>query len=147
MPTMTTDPKILAAKYNQAFNAHDEVTLKSLFANDARFLAPGDVRLVGKDAIAGYTNSWMKAIPDAKLIVSNEIVCTPWVIQEFTFEGTHRAPLTGPMGTIQATNRKVSGQCASITRYENDLVVETHLYFDVVQLLTQLGVMPVPAKN
>ena len=38
-------------------------------------------------------------------------------------------------------------QCVSITRYENDLGVETRLYFDVVQLLTQLGVMPVPAKN
>ena len=147
MPTITTDPKILAAKYNQAFNAHDEVTLKSLFADNARFIAPGDVRLVGKDAIAGYTNSWMKALPDAKITVTHEIVSAPWVVQEFTFEGTHRAPLTGPMGTIAATNRKVSGQCVSITRYENDLAVETRLYFDVVQLLTQLGVMPVPSKN
>lgn len=147
MPTITTDPKILAAKYNQAFNSHDEVTLKSLFADNARFLAPGDVRLVGKDAIAGYTNSWMKAIPDAKLTVTHEIVSAPWIVQEFTFDGTHRAPLTGPMGTIAATNRKVSCQCVSITRFENDLAVEGRLYFDVVQLLTQLGVMPVPSKN
>jgi predicted ester cyclase len=147
MPTTITDPKVLAAKYNQAFNAHDEVTLKSLFADNARFIAPGDVRLVGKDAIAGYTNSWMKALPDAKITVTHEIVSGPWIVQEFTFEGTHRAPLTGPMGTIQATNRKVSGQSVSITRYENDLAVETRLYFDVVQLLTQLGVMPLPAKN
>ena len=147
MPTTITDPKILAAKYNQAFNAHDETALKSLFADNARFIAPGDVRLVGKDAIAGYTNSWMKALPDAKITVTNEIVSAPWIVQEFTFAGTHKAPLTGPMGTIQATNRKVSGQCVSITRYENDLAVETRLYFDVVQLLTQLGVMPVPSKN
>ena len=147
MPTTITDPKILAAKFNQAFNAHDEVALKSLFADSARFTAPGDVRLVGKDAIAGYTNSWMTALPDAKLNVTNEIVSGPWIVQEFTFNGTHKAPLTGPMGTIPATNRKVSGQCVSITRYENDLAVETRLYFDVVQLLTQLGVMPVPSKN
>jgi hypothetical protein len=51
------------------------------------------------------------------------------------------------MGTIQATNRKVSGQSVSITRYENDLAVETRLYFDVVQLLNQIGVMPVAVKN
>ena len=147
MPTTLTDPKILASKYNQAFNAHDEATLRSLFADNARFIAPGDVRLVGRDAIAGYTNSWMKALPDAKITVTHEIVSGPWVVQEFTFDGTHKAPLTGPMGTIQATNRKVSGQCVSITRYDNDLAVETRLYFDVVQLLTQLGVMPVPSKN
>jgi predicted ester cyclase len=147
MPTTLTDPKILASNYNRAFNAHDEVTLRSLFADNARFIAPGDVRLVGRDAIAGYTNSWMKALPDAKITVTHEIVSGPWVVQEFTFDGTHKAALTGPMGTIQATNRKVSGQCVSITRYDNDLAVETRLYFDVVQLLTQLGVMPVPSKN
>jgi predicted ester cyclase len=147
MPTTITDPKILATKYNQAFNAHDESALRSLFAENARFIAPGDVRLVGRDAIAGYTKSWMTALPDAKITVTHEIVSGPWVVQEFSFDGTHKAPLTGPMGTIQATNRKVSGQSVSITRYENDLVAETRLYFDVVQLLTQLGVMPVASKN
>ena len=147
MPTIVTDPKVLAAKYNQAFNSHDETTIRTLIAPNARFSAPGEVRLEGRDAVIGYINSWLKALPDAKLTVTNEIVSAPWIVQEFTFEGTHKAPLTGPMGTIQATNRKVSGQCVSITRYENDLAVESRLYFDVVQLLTQLGVMPVPSKN
>lgn len=147
MPTTITDPKVLSARYNEAFNAHDEVALKSLWADNARFIAPGDVRLVGKDAIAGYTHSWMKALPDARIHVTNEIVSGPWIVEEFTFEGTHKAPLTGPMGTIQATNRRVSMPSVSITRYENDLAVETRLYFDVVQLLSQLGVMPIPAKN
>ena len=32
------------------------------------------------------------------------IVSCPWIVQEFTFTGTHTGPLTGPMGTIQATN-------------------------------------------
>ena len=147
MPTIVTDPKVLAAKYNQAFNSHDEAALRSLIAPNARFSAPGDVRLEGKDAVIGYSNSWMKALPDAKINVTHEIVSGPWIVQEFTFTGTHTGPLTGPMGTIQATNRKVSGQCVSITRYENDLAVESRLYFDVVQLLTQLGVMPVSSKN
>jgi len=147
MPTIATDPKVLAAKYNSAFNIHDEAALRSLVAPNARFSAPGDIRLEGKDAVIGYTNGWMKALPDAKINVTNEIVSGPWIVQEFTFTGTHTGPLTGPMGTIQATNRKVSGQCVSISRYENDLNVETRLYFDVVQLLTQLGVMPVSSKN
>lgn len=147
MPTIVTDPKVLAAKYNSAFNIHDEAALRSLVAPNARFSAPGDVRLEGKDAVIGYANGWMKALPDAKINVTNEIVSGPWIVQEFTFTGTHTGPLTGPMGTIQATNRKVSGQCVSISRYENDLNVETRLYFDVVQLLTQLGVMPVSSKN
>ncbi len=147
MPTIVTDPKVLAAKYNHAFNSHDEAALRSLIAPNARFSAPGDVRLEGRDAVIGYTNGWMKAVPDATINVTHEIVSGPWVVQEFTFTGTHTGPLTGPMGTIQATNRKISGQCVSITRYENDLGVESRLYFDVVQLLSQLGVMPVASKN
>jgi predicted ester cyclase len=89
----------------------------------------------------------MKALPDTTINVTHEIASGPWIVQEFTFTGTHPGSLTGPMGTIQATNRKVSGQCVSITRYENDLGVESRLYFDVVQLLSQLGVMPVASKN
>jgi predicted ester cyclase len=145
--TTITDPKVLSAKYNQAFNSHNETAIRSLISPNAQFSAPGDVRLEGRDKVIGYINSWMKALPDATITVTNEIVSGPWIAQEFTFAGTHKAPLTGPMGTIQATNRKVSGQCVSITRYENDLAVESRLYFDVVQLLTQLGVMPVPSKN
>ena len=147
MPTITTDPKVLAARFNQAFNAHDEKTLSSLIAPNATFTAPGDIRLDGKEPVLAYTYGWLKAFPDAKINVTHEIVSGTWVVQEFIFEGTHSAPLTGPMGTIQATNRKVSGRSVSINRYENDLQVETRLYFDMVQLLSQLGVMPVPAKN
>jgi predicted ester cyclase len=147
MPTITTDLKILAARFNQAFNAHDEKSLGSVIASNATFTAPGDVRLEGKEALLAYTYGWLKAFPDAKINVTHEIVSGPWVVQEFIFEGTHTAPLTGPMGTIQATNRKVSGRSVSISRYENELQVEARLYFDMVQLLSQLGVMPVPAKN
>jgi predicted ester cyclase len=147
MPTTTVDPKVGAGRFNHAFNAHDEKALRTLIAPNATFTAPGDVRLEGKEAVLGYTYGWLKAFPDARINITNELVSGPWVVQEFIFEGTHTAPLTGPMGTIQATHRKVSGRSVSITRYENDLQVETRLYFDMVQLLSQLGVMPVPAKN
>ena len=39
MPTIATDPKALAATFNQAFNAHDEKTLSSLIAPNATFTA------------------------------------------------------------------------------------------------------------
>ena len=147
MPTITTDPKVLAARFNQAFNTHDEKTLSTLIAPTATFTAPGDIRLEGKEAVLGYVYGWLKAFPDAKINIRHELVSGAWVVQEFIFEGTHTAPLTGPMGTIEATNRKVAGRSVSINRYENELQVETRLYFDMVQLMSQLGVMPVPSKN
>ena len=145
MPTTLTDPKVLAAKYNQAFNSHDETALGSLIAPDARFSAPGDVRLQGKDAVIGYTNGWMKALPDAKITVTHEIVSAPWVVQEFTFEGTHEETLSGPGGDIPATHRHVTGRAVQIVRIEGGAITATRLYFDQVELLTQLGLMPEPA--
>ena len=53
MPTIVTDPKVLAAKYNHAFNSYDEAAL-------------------------GYTNGWMRALPDAKIHATHEIVSGPW---------------------------------------------------------------------
>src|ERR1700681_2384294 len=106
MPTIATDPKVLAAKYNSAFNIHDEAALRSLVAPNARFSAPGDIRLEGKDAVIGYTNGWMKALLAAKIKVTKESVSCPWIVQEVTVTGPPMGPLTGPMGTIQATNRK-----------------------------------------
>ena len=66
MSTITTDPKVLATRFNQAFNAHDEKTLSSLIAPNSRFTAPGDIRLEGKEAVLAYTYGWLKAFPERR---------------------------------------------------------------------------------
>src|SRR5690349_645502 len=71
MSTITTDPKVLAARFNQAFNTHDEKSLGSVIAPNATFTAPGDVRIAGKEAVLAYTSGWLKAFPDAKINVTH----------------------------------------------------------------------------
>jgi len=53
--------------------------------------------------------------------------------------------LQTPTGEIPATNRQLRGRGVQILRIEGDAVVDTRLYFDQVQVLTQLGLMPEPA--
>jgi predicted ester cyclase len=134
-----------ATRYIDAFNAHDESAMRSLNAPDIKFEAPGDVRLEGREAATGYSTAWLKGFPDARMTVKNEIISGPWVVQECTFEGTHGGSLEGPAGSIPATGRKVTGHCVQIGRYENGLASEVRLYYDQVELLTQLGLMPEPA--
>jgi len=38
------------------------------------------------------------------------------------------------------------GVGVQLIRFENDLVVDCHLYFDMVETLTQLAIMPIPVK-
>lgn len=146
MPVTMTDPKTLAVKFIQAFNAHDESVIKSLTAPNARLTAPGDIRLEGKEAVAAYAIEWLRAFPDARITVTNEIVSGPWIVQEYTFEGTHRATLAGPLGQIPATNKRVVDRGVQVVRFDNELATDIRLYFDMVQVLTQLGLMPVPAR-
>ena len=146
MATVMTDPKILATTFNETFNAHDESAIKALVSPQIRFSAPGDVRLEGKDLFAGYLVGWLKGFPDARMTVRQEIVSGPWVVQDYTFEGTHRGTLVGPLGEISPTNKKVTGKGVQLIKFENDLVVDFRLYFDMVETLSQLGIMPIPVK-
>jgi steroid delta-isomerase-like uncharacterized protein len=137
-----TDAKDTATKFVEAFNAHDEAAIRALHAENIKFEAPGAAGIEGREAVTGYAMTWLKGFPDAKITVRNEVVNGPWVVQEFTLEGTHTAPLDGPAGMIPPTGKKVSSRAVSVGRYENGQIVEARLYFDQTEVMTQLGLMP-----
>jgi predicted ester cyclase len=108
--------------------------------------APGDVRLVGSDANTEFLMGWVSAFPGGCWTVSNEVASGDWVVDQFTYEGTHEAPLPGPDGEIPATQRRIAIRGVEIFRIVGDKIAEDHIYYDQVQVLEQLGVMPVAAK-
>ena len=136
-----TRPQKIMRRWRDAFNAHDEAGIRSTCANDMLLEAPGDVRLEGVDATVEYTMGWLQAFPDAEMQVETEIADGDWVAQRFLFEGTHEAALEAPTGEIPATGRQLVGRGAQVARIEGDKVAEVYLYFDQIQLLTQLGLM------
>ena len=135
----------VAAKWLDAFNAHDEARIRELSGENAVVEAPGDVRVEGREPSTQYAMAWLNAFPDARITVNNELVADDWVVQEFTFEGTHEGTLASPSGEIPATGRTLRGRGVQILRVEGDAVTETRLYYDQVQVMTQLGLMPEPA--
>ncbi len=139
------DAKAVADAWVEAFNAHDEARIRELNGENAVFEGPADVRLEGREATTEYAMSWLNAFGDARINVHDELVAGNWVVQEFVFEGTHTAPLPSPAGEIPATNRQLRGRGAQILKIEGDTVVDTRLYYDQVDVLTQLGLMPEPA--
>jgi steroid delta-isomerase-like uncharacterized protein len=140
------DARQVGADFVAAFNDHDESRIRELNAENAVFEAPGDVHVEGREATTQYAMAWLNAFPDARLNVKNEFASGDWVVQEFIFEGTHEGTLSGPAGEIPATHRRLNGRGVQIFRVEGDAVVDTRLYFDQVQVLTQLGLMPEPAE-
>jgi steroid delta-isomerase-like uncharacterized protein len=141
------DARQIAAQFLEAFNDHDEDGIRRLCSPDVVLEAPGDVRLAGPEQVTGFAMVWLNAFPDAKEIVHNEVVGDDTVVQEYTFEGTHTATLAAPDGEIPATNRRVTGRGVQIVRIRDGAIAEFRLYWDQVQVLTQLGLMPEPAAT
>ena len=142
-----TDARQVGLSFIEAFNAHDEDRIRQLNADEAVFEAPGEVRLEGRDAASDYAMAWVRAFPDARITVKNELVDGDWITQEFTFEGTHEATLSSPSGDIPATHKRLTGRGVQIFRVQGETIADTRLYFDQVQVMTQLGLMPEPATT
>jgi steroid delta-isomerase-like uncharacterized protein len=132
-------------RFVTAFNAHDEKALAELHAEDIKFNAPGGFKASnGKDATA-YAMTWLKAFPDGKMKVRSEITSGPWVVQEIQMEGTHTAPLDSPAGPVPPTYKKVVGYGVQLLRVENGKIAEARIYFDQLDQMKQLGLVPTPA--
>ena len=139
------DARQVGQDFVAAFNAHDEARIRDLNGENTILEAPGDVRIEGREPATQYAMAWLRAFPDATITVTNELASGDWVAQEFVFEGTHEDTLSGPGGDIPATHRHLKGRGVQVFRVEGDAVADTRLYFDQVQIMTQLGLMPEPA--
>jgi predicted ester cyclase len=124
----------------EAFNAHDRCAIRALNAPGAIFEGPGGIRAEGRDAAASaYVVTLLDGFPDATMTISNQFGSGPWVVQEFTFQGTHATPVEGTAGTIATTGRRITGSGVQIGRYARGQAVEIRVYYDRVEVLGQLG--------
>jgi steroid delta-isomerase-like uncharacterized protein len=140
-----TEVKDTAAHFVAAFNSHDERALNALHADNIKFEAPGGFKAHTAQEATGYAKNWLKAYPDGKMTVRNEIVSAPWVVQEVVMEGTNSGPFESPTGTVQPTHKKVHSKGIQVLKIENGKITETRIYFDMLETMSQLGLIPTPA--
>jgi ketosteroid isomerase-like protein len=124
-----------------AFNAHDEEALRAAYTEDAVLDAPG-AHVKGPEAVTAYTMNWLTAFPDFKTTTLVEYAAGDWATILFTYAGTHTATFIGPDGDVPATNRRIEGRGAQIMRISGEKIAEEYLYFDRLEMMTQLGLLP-----
>ena len=100
----------IAAADIDAFNAHDEERIRALHTENAVLEAPGEVRLEGREATTQYAMAWLRAFPDARLEVHNEVEAGPWVVQELRSKARTRRPCPGRAATF----RPPTGTCVAV---------------------------------
>ena len=127
-----------------AFNSKDFSRLEKLNARSIVFDAAGlPEPLKGREAVSEWNRAFTDAFPDLRFRLERSFGEGDWVCGEGIGTGTHRGPLPGPDGqTIPATNKTIRLKFAATQKLEGGEVTEVHVYFDRLEMVTQLGIKP-----
>ena len=98
--------------------------------------APEDIR--GLDALKSFYEASHAGFPDMEFRFDDVLASENHVIFRGTVEGTN----TGTLRGVSSTGRRVSFSCVAIDRIEGGKIVEEWVYFNVLDLLGQLGMAP-----
>jgi predicted ester cyclase len=127
-----------------AYLANDWATLVELYAPDAELNLPGRPPIVGRDAIIEQWKRTRTAFPDdggsyQVLIEQGDIAAG-----EKLYSGTHSGPLQMSGRTIPPTGKRFSIADSDFMIVKNGKCVAHRVYFDLLALTVQLGLMPPP---
>lgn len=143
---MNTTLKDRVYRLNAAVNAHDLNPIGDMYAEDAELVWPGLGPTKGRNAIVGFYATLFGAFPDVHVTIKRIIEEGSAVAIEYTSEGTHSGPLPMPDGELPPTNRRIRTDASSIGAVDGEGLIKTQReYFDQVEILAQLGLMPAPA--
>jgi steroid delta-isomerase-like uncharacterized protein len=133
-------------RLNAAVNAHDLNPIGDMYAEDGEVVWPGLPPITGRQAVVAFYATLLGAFPDIRVKILRIVDQENAVGVEYEATGTHTGPLAGPAGELPPTGRQVTMRAASIGSVDHDGRIKVqHEYFDQVELLTQLGLMPAPA--
>jgi ketosteroid isomerase-like protein len=126
-----------------ATETHDWQALAECYASDAVAVTPDQGELRGAEAIADYLRQFSVAFPDVRYEVASAHEVGNVAIDEGYITGTHTEPLPVPNGEdIPPTGKRIRVRECDVVTVEGGLVTTHHFYFDQVELLGQLGLLP-----
>jgi steroid delta-isomerase-like uncharacterized protein len=130
-------------KHIADFSASNWNDYKAACAPDIVYeeLATG-TRVQSADEYLKAVQKWKRAFPDAKGNITRATTSGDQVVVEVSWEGTQSGPLEGPMGAIPPTNKRVRVSAVIVNTVKNGKISESRHFFDMLSLLTQLGVAP-----
>jgi predicted ester cyclase len=97
----------------------------------------------GKEAVRAGLEPMFRAFPDFHIVTERTFGAGDWIVQQGVALGTHTGPFEVASGqAIPATNRPIRLRFAFIGKVDGGKFAETHLYFDQMGMMAQLGLAP-----
>ena len=133
----------------ERWNDNDRDRWAELYHEDVVFEAPGGSRISGlEDLKVKYFDALLTAAPDrgssdVVLISEGELV-----VEQARYTGTHTGTWRNPNGVeIPATGKALDFPFVGVFRVERGKISSIRLYYDQVEVLTQLGLMRQPGQS
>lgn len=131
----------------ELWNVGDREGWAALYAKDVEWEAPGGARISGlEDLKVKYYDALLEAAPDRLSVVDSLFGEGDLVAELGRYTGTHTGTWRNPNGVeIPATGRSLDFPFIAVFRVEDGQITWIRLFYDQVEVLTQLGLMPAPA--
>jgi predicted ester cyclase len=129
----------IITRHIEAFNAHDQDA--EPWAADAQMVAPG-ASVSGRDEVLGFLSVLQEAFPSGRLEVKQLLAEGPAAAVEGSVAGTHDGVLHTPNGDVEPTGKPVEFRWAAVYEVDGEELKSEHLFFDQMDLLGQLGLLP-----
>lgn len=126
-------------KHIEAFNSKNMEA--ETYAADAEMIAPG-ATVKGRENVLGFLNVFHQAFPDGRLEIKQSLVDGSLAANEGSFIGTHTGVLMTPAGEVPPTGKAVNLRWTAVYEIRGSELAYEHLYFDQMELLGQLGLLP-----
>jgi steroid delta-isomerase-like uncharacterized protein len=100
-----------------------------------------------RDGFRQSVASLKEAFPDSKMVIEDLITEGDKVVVRVTMQGTNTGPLSmGPGSTIPATGKSLTATGIDIIQFAGGKVVEHWGEFDMMGMMQQLGLIPMPGE-
>jgi heme-degrading monooxygenase HmoA/predicted ester cyclase len=135
------DTRSLIERDIELWNARDrEGWMAGLDLHRLNITAPGGILLTGREAADTIWNMYNEAFPDNQLEIIAIHADHRGGIHEGRAIGTHTGTLRGPAGVIPPTGKKAMLNFCGVYEFEEGKITSFHLYFDQMEMLSQLGI-------
>jgi steroid delta-isomerase-like uncharacterized protein len=132
----------------EAFNAGDWDGYADVMTDDVVYVELATHRRAeGIEANLEVFKAWKVAFPDATGTIANIFGNGDQAVAEIMWTGTHNGDMEGPDGAIPATGRQITMEASMHVWVRDGKIRESHQYFDLLTMLTQIGAVPAPTAT
>ncbi|MER7570215.1 nuclear transport factor 2 family protein [Streptomyces sp. NPDC126514] len=131
-------------RLTEAITSADQRAIGELYAQDAVALTPDGGELHGRDDIVAYWRQMTEAMPEARFESVHAYEVGDTAIDEGIYTGRNTGPIQLPTGeTLPPTQKEISIRGVDFATVDDTgHIVDYRLYFDEMDFLDQLGLLP-----